>query len=325
MISIGRGRGAGRDADHDDAAAVPRHLEGRGHGLRAPQRLEGDVHALAAGQAPHLGDGVPGARVDAVRRAEPPRRVELLRPHVDRDDPGRAEAPAPAGSRSSPTPPVPTTATVSPARSAAWCLTAPYAVMMAQPEDAGVLERERLRQAEDVGGRNHAVLGQPAPCCTSRAACRRRGAAGSRRRRGRPCRRFRAKNVSQRSSRPRAQKRQRPHGMMKEATTGCRARSARRPARPPRPRRNLVTEHRRQGELDLALHDVEVGVADAAGPDPDKDLPAPGLRARGCPRSRAAPRPRAARQPSWTAPPPVALASPAGRRNRDAMRFRAGA
>ena len=32
-----------------------------------------------------------------------------------------------------PTPPAPTTATVSAARSAAWCFTAPYAVMIAQP------------------------------------------------------------------------------------------------------------------------------------------------------------------------------------------------
>ena len=44
--------------------------------------------------------------------------------------------------------------------------------------------------------------------------------------------------------------------------------------------RDLVSEHGRRREGDLALDHVQIGVADAAGGDPDEDLAAPRLRDR---------------------------------------------
>src|SRR3990172_757535 len=85
------GRGARRQADDDDAAAVGDGVEGGEDGVGAAERLEGDVDTPAAGQLAHLGGGVVAGGVDGERRAQLLRRLELLVADVDGDDVGGAE------------------------------------------------------------------------------------------------------------------------------------------------------------------------------------------------------------------------------------------
>ncbi len=91
--SIVRRAPARHDPDDDDGAAGARRPPGLLDRALGADRLERVVRA-AAGDVLHRGDGVhPVSGLDDVGRTERPGELELLRPRVDGDDPGRAGEP----------------------------------------------------------------------------------------------------------------------------------------------------------------------------------------------------------------------------------------
>ena len=197
--------------------AVANHLERLRERLRQPEDFERDVDASAIGQFADSSRCICRGRVDQIRRAETTCRLELVVLHIDRDDLRRAEgmgdlndvdADAADGDHSH-------------ALAAAQFGAVSHRAVSREhraSEDGRFFERQPIDERKDVGRRNDGVLGK------SRHRVHRDRRPSRRLNRvvpsySVPFKRFIAKKLSHRSSRPAPHGVQNPHGMMKADTT----------------------------------------------------------------------------------------------------------